>query len=419
MTTAISVRGLGKRYRLGEHLGETMLREAIARLFRRPARAPDASRELWALRDVSFDVQQGEVVGLVGRNGAGKSTLLKVLSRITYPTMGSIAVAGRLASLLEVGTGFHDELSGRENIYLNGSILGMRRREIDARLDDIVAFSGVERFLDTPIKRYSSGMRLRLGFAVAAHLDPEILLVDEVLAVGDAEFQRKCLDAMSELRSGGRTVLFVSHNMAAVENLCSRALWIDGGTVRQDGKATDVIRAYLATFGSGGGTRIDLKDRDNRRGDGRIRFTGIEVLDTDGNPLPLVRAGDALKLRLAFDVGERIEEPHFGVEIHTDLGTRVTEMSTWGCGHEIPVLEPGAGTLDLDITMLNLMPGRYHVSLWAERPGPVHFDVLDRCAVIDVETSNYYGSGRGIDGKLGVVFLPCRWTSGTPATRAT
>ncbi|MGE0144542.1 MAG: ABC transporter ATP-binding protein [Planctomycetota bacterium] len=407
---AIEVSKLAKRYRLGQHLGETMLREAVTRWLLRKAPADaDTSRDLWALRDVSFSVQPGEVLGLVGRNGAGKSTLLKVLSRITSPTAGTIEVRGRLASLLEVGTGFHDELTGRENIYLNGSILGMKRRDIDARLDAIVHFSGVERFLETPIKRYSSGMRLRLGFAVAAHLEPEILLVDEVLAVGDAEFQRKCLDAMSDLRSGGRTVLFVSHNMAAVEHLCSRALWIDQGVVRQDGTATDVIRAYLATFGTGQGTSIDLAANDNRRGDGRIRFTSLDVLDSSGAPLPLLRAGEGLRLRIGYEVNEPIEEPHFGVEIHTELGTRVTEMSTWGCGHEIPRAEVGRHSITLEISSLNLMPGRYYLSLWCERPGPVHFDVLDRCAALDVETANVYGSGRGIDGRLGVIFVPCRW----------
>lgn len=412
MDPAIRVCEVSKRYRLGEHLRDTMLREAlIGWMSRRPRPADDDDdRDLWALRDVSFEVPRGEVLGLIGRNGAGKSTLLKVLSRITYPTSGSVDVQGRLASLLEVGTGFHDELSGRENIYLNGSILGMKRREIEQRLDAIVAFSGVERFLDTPIKRYSSGMRLRLGFAVAAHLDPEVLLVDEVLAVGDAEFQRKCLDAMSDLRSGGRTVLFVSHNMAAVENLCSRALWIDGGTIRQDGPAADVIRSYLATFGASSGTRIELRDSDNRRGDGRIRLTGLDILDADCNPLALICTGDPLRFRLSFDVHERIDEPHFGLELHTDLGTRVTEVSTWGCGHEIPSVHPGEHSIDLEIDALNLMPGRYYISLWVERPGPVHFDVLDRCAAIDVEASNFYGSGRGVEPRLGVVALPCRWT---------
>src|SRR4029077_19960305 len=199
---------------------------------------------------VSFHVDEGEVIGIIGRNGAGKSTLLKILSRITYPTSGAVKVRGRIASLLEVGTGFHDELTGRENFYLNGSILGMKKREVDRHFDAIVDFSGVEQFIDTPIKRYSSGMRLRLGFAVAAHLDPDVLVVDEVLAVGDAGFQKKCIKAMDGLRSSGRTVFFVSHNLAAVENLCSRGIWLDAGSIQMDGAAKEVILSYMRSFAS-------------------------------------------------------------------------------------------------------------------------------------------------------------------------
>src|SRR5579883_1933692 len=245
---SIEIRSISKRYALGEREHGDQLREHLAKLFTR-GREPKKSKEfVWALRDVSFNVSQGQVVGIIGRNGAGKSTLLKILSRITHPTSGSIRVRGRVSSLLEVGTGFHEELTGRENIYLNGSILGMRRREIDRHLDAIVEFSGLSRFVDTPVKRFSSGMRLRLGFAVAAHLDPDVLIVDEVLAVGDAGFQKKCIAAMEDLRSGGRTVLFVSHNLAAVENLCSRGVWIDGGRLRMDGRSKEVIKAYLASY---------------------------------------------------------------------------------------------------------------------------------------------------------------------------
>ncbi len=208
---------------------------------------------IWALRDVSFDVRDGEVLGIIGANGAGKSTLLKILSGITEPSSGRAVIHGRVASLLEVGTGFHSELTGRENIYLNGTILGMKKVEIDRKFDEIVAFSGVERFIDTPVKRYSSGMKVRLGFAVAAHLDPEILLIDEVLAVGDASFQRKCIGKMGEVARGGRTVLFVSHNMAAVSILCNRAILLRDGMVAQVGEASDVVSDYLANAGGGTG----------------------------------------------------------------------------------------------------------------------------------------------------------------------
>src|SRR5216110_435265 len=243
MTRSLEIQGLSKQYRLGQAQHHQMLRERLIEMIKRPLGRMKETESIWALRDVSFDADEGEVVGIIGRNGAGKSTLLKVLSRITYPTSGEVKINGRVASLLEVGTGFHDELTGRENIYLNGSILGMRKAEVQRKLDQIVEFSGVGKFLDTPIKRYSSGMRLRLGFAVAAHLDPDVLIVDEVLAVGDAGFQKKCIKAMEGLQEGGRTVLFVSHNLAAVENLCSRGIWIDAGKIRMDGRAKDVIEA--------------------------------------------------------------------------------------------------------------------------------------------------------------------------------
>ncbi|HEX2256963.1 MAG TPA: ABC transporter ATP-binding protein [Afifellaceae bacterium] len=247
MTPAIRIDRLSKRYRLGELGHHGTLGERLAALFRRRGNGNvGGADELWALKDVSFEVEPGEVVGIIGRNGAGKSTLLKILSRITEPTTGTVELRGRVSSLLEVGTGFHPELTGRENVYLNGSILGMRKAEIDRKFDAIVDFAGVERFLDTPVKRYSSGMQVRLAFAVAAHLEPEILIVDEVLAVGDAEFQRKCLGKMGEVAGGGRTVLFVSHNMAAVRQLCERVVVVDKGKIQLDGEPEATINAYLA-----------------------------------------------------------------------------------------------------------------------------------------------------------------------------
>ena len=258
-----SVRGLGKMYRLGPVEGlqapYNTLRESIVGALRRPFRRREPREEFWAIRDLSFDVQRGDVVGIIGRNGAGKSTLLKILSRITDPTEGEALLLGRVGSLLEVGTGFHPELSGRENIYLNGSILGMKRREIARRFDEIVAFAEVEKFIDTPVKFYSSGMYTRLAFAVAAHLEPEILIVDEVLAVGDAEFQKKCLGKMSDIAKGGRTVLFVSHNMAAVERLCNRCLLLERGSLVVNGSVSAAVGRYLAS---------------SRRADGRLNTVG-------------------------------------------------------------------------------------------------------------------------------------------------
>src|SRR5258705_410149 len=272
MTESITVENLSKRYELGALRQETQLRDQLARLLRTPFGKRAPKEVLWALRDVSFTVEQGEVVGIIGRNGAGKSTLLKILSKITFPTSGRVRARGRVAALLEVGAGFHEELTGRENIFLNGSIMGMKKKEVDAKLEAIVEFSGMQRFIDTPIKRYSSGMRSRLGFAVAAHLEPDVLIVDEVLAVGDAGFQKKCLDAMEGLRSGGRTVLFVSHNLAAVENLCSRAIWLEGGKIRKDGGAKEVILAYMASFADSPTPESTSVDSENRLGGGEIRY---------------------------------------------------------------------------------------------------------------------------------------------------
>jgi lipopolysaccharide transport system ATP-binding protein len=253
--TVIQAQGLSKRYRLGVTGRQTVASEFNAFVARNRGKADPRNAgaeggdqrkgdQFWALRNVSFDVAQGEVLGLIGRNGAGKSTVLKLLSRITLPTSGSIHMKGRVSSLLEVGTGFHPELTGMENIYLNGAIMGMRRAEIDAKLDEIIAFSGIEHHIDTPIKRYSSGMKVRLGFAVAAHLEPDILVVDEVLAVGDAEFQKRCLGQMRSVADSGRTIIFVSHNMFSVQSLCTRAIWLDKGTVRTDGEVVSVVRDY-------------------------------------------------------------------------------------------------------------------------------------------------------------------------------
>ncbi|HEY8468159.1 MAG TPA: ABC transporter ATP-binding protein [Longimicrobiales bacterium] len=412
MNNALEITGLSKRYQLGQSASPDNIREVIAGWFRRPRnREKNQRKTLWALRDVSFSVAEGEVLGVVGRNGAGKSTLLKLLSGITHPTAGEIRVRGRVASLLEVGTGFHDELTGRENIYLNGSILGMPKREIDAKLDQIVDFAGVHDFIDTPIKRYSSGMKLRLGFAVAAHLDPDILLVDEVLAVGDAEFQKKCLNAMDDLRSGGRTVLFVAHNMAAIENLCSRTMWIDAGRIRMDGPTHDVVQAYMASFATTQQGSADLEAIESRHGNGDGRFTRIEFLDMDGRPLPVIRSGDRLRIRLHYRAYKRLRDLVVGINIHTDLGALLTASNNWATGDDIPYVEPGDRYVDWVVDLLNLQPGRYYLSLWLGRWDNPH-DVLKNCVAIDIESADYYGSGRGIDSRFGLIFMPCRWEAG-------
>jgi len=421
MMESIRVENLSKRYLLGQRNQETMLRERIVNFLKHPfASAGSAGDILWALKNVSFSIREGEVVGVIGRNGAGKSTLLKILSKITYPTSGRMKVHGRVASLLEVGTGFHEELTGRENIYLNGSILGMKKKEVDEKLDEIVEFSGVERFIDTPIKRYSSGMRLRLGFAVAAHLDPDVLIIDEVLAVGDAVFQKKCLSLMEDLREGGRTVLFVSHNMAAVENLCSRGIWIDSGSIREDGPAQRVISSYMTTFANTQQASSDLEDTRSRGGTGEIRYTGIAFLGADGNPQPLTRSGDSLRIRFYYRAIKPIPYPSFGFRLNTELGTLVTDTSTWHHCLDFPELPAGDGYLDLEIDSLNLLPGRYYFSLWLTGVGGVVYDAVEHCACLEIELANVYRSGRSIDARFGIVYFPQRWNlDGMKAERLT
>jgi lipopolysaccharide transport system ATP-binding protein len=329
---AIRVTGVGKRYRLGERRARyKALRDVLAgaaaapvRLLRRIAggATPESEREtIWALQDVSCEIAHGEVVGIIGRNGAGKSTLLKILARITDPTTGVVEIEGRIGSLLEVGTGFHPELTGAENIFLNGVILGMRKREIDGKFDEIVSFAGVEKFVDTPVKHYSSGMYLRLAFSVAAHLEPEIMLVDEVLAVGDAAFQRKCLDKMEEVGRKGRTVLFVSHNMPAITRLCPRTILLDGGRVVADGPSHEVVSAYLST-GAGTTSRRDWSGAD-APGDSVVRLLSVSVTTEEGRVSDAIDIRRPVGLRMEYDVLEPGHVLYPTFEIFNDEGLRV------------------------------------------------------------------------------------------------
>jgi len=304
MAVAIDAQGLSKRYRIGQlQAAYGTLRESLSRAAKRLVGGEHRHQheEIWALRDVSFHVDTGEVLGVIGRNGAGKSTLLKVLTRITTPTEGRAMIRGRVGSLLEVGTGFHPELTGRENVFLNGSILGMKRREIQRKLDEIVEFSGISKFIDTPVKRYSSGMYVRLAFSVAAHLEPEILLVDEVLAVGDAEFQQRCLGRMEDLSGTGRTVLFVSHNMHAINQLCDRAILLENGTIAQDGEPAEVVTRYLQST-HGTGSRHVWPDLESAPGDDLVRLRVVRVVDEDGNPLETADVRRPVGIEITFRV---------------------------------------------------------------------------------------------------------------------
>ena len=313
MKPIISIQGLSKRYTIGEKASYGSLREevmdALASPFRRVLKG-EARREapsVWAIKDVSFDVNEGDVVGIIGRNGAGKSTLLKILSRITEPTEGRIVMRGRIASLLEVGTGFHPELTGRENIFLNGALLGMMAKEIRAKFDEIVAFSEIEKFLDTPVKRYSSGMYVRLAFAVAAHLEPEILVIDEVLAVGDTVFQKKCLGKMGEVAKGGRTVIFVSHNMGAVQSLCNRAVLISSGEVINTGPTPDVVDSYLKSSMEGGDNgEVHWPDRKTAPGGKEMKLASIRVLDPENMPRNSFNTDEPIKVEVIYELFETV-----------------------------------------------------------------------------------------------------------------
>lgn len=367
-TSALSVEGIGKLYRLAHQAARhTSFRDALTAMALAPLNRFRALRgtatsleNFWALKDVTFDVEPGEVVGIVGRNGAGKSTLLKVLSRIVEPTEGRAVLRGRVASLLEVGTGFHPELSGRENIYLNGSILGMKRREIRARFDDIVAFAEIEKFLDTPVKHYSSGMYVRLAFAVAAHLDPEILIVDEVLAVGDAEFQKRCLGKMKEISSGGgRTVLFVSHNMAAVRTLCTKGILLRGGKVVMQDTADAVVSSYLMPADISAAVRLRFKAPSGAR----VWMTDAALL-VDGEPSVTAPLGSSLKISIGFDTETPLRHPRFGYVLQTAAGEAV--LNSNNRYQPSPAYdEPTArGVIECDLGVPPLMPGRYTLSFW-------------------------------------------------------
>jgi lipopolysaccharide transport system ATP-binding protein len=352
----IDVRGVSKRYALGAAQQYQTLRDALAGAVRSPLRRLHARRSgetIWALRDVTFSVAPGEVLGIVGRNGAGKSTLLKVLARITEPTAGRVELYGRVGSLLEVGTGFHPELTGRENVFLNGAILGMRRAEIVEKFDEIVAFAELEKFVDTPVKHYSSGMYVRLAFAVAAYLDPDVLIVDEVLAVGDAAFQKRCLGKMHDVTRQGRTVLFVSHNMAAVKSLCDRALLLEGGRIAREGEVNGVVDAYLSAGSQLGGTGFIAADAP-RSGTGEVRVRRVELLGAGGEPLSQLYFGQPLRVALTLEVTREVDDAVVGIGFSALDGTRFASSFNIDGGRPPARLAPGwhRVAVDLDVALL-------------------------------------------------------------------
>ncbi len=417
----IKAESLGKQYVIGhqaERGGYTALRDVLTQNARtlwsktrdlaagKPIIQGDSLEEVWALKDVAFEVRRGEAVGIIGRNGAGKSTLLKVLCRITEPSAGRVTIKGRVASLLEVGTGFHPELTGRENIYLNGTILGMTRTEIKRKFDEIVAFAEIEKYLDTPVKRYSSGMYVRLAFAVAAHLEPEILVVDEVLAVGDAQFQKKCLGKMGDVAQEGRTVLFVSHNMAAISNLCSSCIVLKNGRLFATGKSDNMIEFYLSSDNAN--NPLDLTFHENRvsSGDQALKWVKIKGYDED-----ILIPGKPAILTIGFDREKINSRPEIAFTVETLLGQRVFSFATYW-SERTRDINFNSGIASCLIKKLPLSPGMYSINIAVGTSNNPFQDHIPRACQFEVSSSDYYGTGKIPSSSHGVVLIDAIWFTG-------
>ncbi len=404
----IRTENLGKRYRLGEHERYMALRDILARSLSAPFRWFNGRKSeigtsqtngfLWALRDVSFEIKAGEVVGIIGRNGAGKSTLLEILARITKPTEGYAEICGRMGSLLEVGTGFHPELTGRENVFLSGAILGMKKVEIQGKFDEIVAFAEVDKFLDTPVKHYSSGMYVRLAFAVAGHLDPEILLVDEVLAVGDAAFQKKCLGKMGDVAKQGRTVLFVSHNMGAITRLCPRSMWLDEGGILRDGRSTQVVAEYLnRQFTACAEWTRPHQDRT----DNEFSFLSAVVRGRDQRPNSLFGGDEPISIEVHYEIRRPLVGCQIGTRIYSCEGFAVLYTAeTDRFAVSAIQKEPGSYRTAFVIPPRLLAPGTYYLMLAAHHPNRKIYEVVEQALVFEVSST---GSLVAMDGRVGVV----------------
>lgn len=420
MKPAITVDKISKQYRIGQQVKRAAtVREAMTHALAAPFhylkyRMSEATEEdtLWACRDISFEVKTGEVLGVIGANGSGKSTLLKILSRITDPTSGHALIHGRVNALLEVGVGFHPELTGRENIFLNAALHGLSARETRVKLDEIAAFSGVERFLDTPVKRYSSGMRVRLGFAVAAHLDPEILIVDEVLAVGDLAFQNKCLGKMKEVTTEGRTVLFVSHNMPAVQHLCDACLMLDKGRVVAHGDTEQVIKRYIDNNqqASSDTVRADLTQA-QREGNGKATFTWVELLDGSGHVCREIRMGEEFRVRMAVHTQTPVKQAKAALMIYDSMGRVVVELSSESHANRHYELDPSAPLIiTAAVPRQNLLPGRYTIKITLKDTMAVQMiDSIRSAHQFDIVPSNVFGTGRVLAYTEGAVYFESAW----------
>lgn len=403
---AIEIENVGKQYRLGV-VGTGTLSDDFKRWIYKIRGKEDpflllgeendrttqgASDYVWALKNVNFSVKQGEVLGIIGRNGAGKSTLLKLLSRVTGPSVGEIRVKGRMASLLEVGTGFHPELTGRENIYLNGAILGMSKKEISEKIDEIIDFSGIRKYIDTPVKRYSSGMKVRLAFAVAAHLDPEILIVDEVLAVGDVEFQKKAVGKLKDVSGdSGRTVLFVSHNMTAIEKLCTRLILVDKGSVIYDGEVKEGILKYLQLNSNEGLENLET-NIDEREGSGELRFTDIKLSNNQDLKGDCFGSGECMKIELNYNI-ESIEIDNVRLVVDF-IGSKTSQLFRLISEDTIGLLQlTKKGKIKIEIPKLPLKPGEYSISILAKRDGEL-LDEVGFAKKFIIEGGNFFNSGK-------------------------
>jgi lipopolysaccharide transport system ATP-binding protein len=398
----IEVRNLSKKYKIGERQRYLSLRDSVSTLF---SRKNTEGSEFWALNDVSFDIHAGESIGIIGRNGAGKSTLLKILSRITPPTKGSVILRGRMASLLEVGTGFHSELTGRENVFMNGSILGLKKREIEAKFDEIVDFSGVEQFIDTPLKHYSSGMQLRLAFAVAAHLEPEILVIDEVLAVGDAEFQKRCLGKMDEVSRSGRTVLFVSHNLGLIQSLCSKGILLIEGRIESVGKIDEVTRTYLLKSQDILSAQVELKPL--KKG---ATFRSVSLLNYKNSLTSTFRFDEPINLRIEFELYDDIKNLELSLSLSSLEGLKILyDSSLYATNGKIEIEKRGKYSVLITLPSQILLPNSYtfnialnipNITLFDHRKGVIGFSIEETGKRIECYKSS----------DLGIINLGLNWS---------
>jgi lipopolysaccharide transport system ATP-binding protein len=405
---AIEVDGLGKRYELGELSGGyQLMTEVIAERFKSIGHSKPPKEEFWAIRDINFEVAEGETFGIIGHNGAGKSTLLKILSRVTPPTVGEARMRGRVGALLEVGTGFHPELTGRENVFLNGAILGMTRSETQRKFEEIVDFAGVEQFIDTPVKRYSSGMALRLAFSVAAHLEPEILVVDEVLSVGDLAFQRKCLGRMEEAAGEGRTVLFVSHQLSSVRALCDRAMVLSEGSIVGEGEPNQVIDQYV--HGATGHDSVDLSERSDRSGSGEIRFTGVRF-ESVGRTVDTPVSGQDLDIVLSYEIGDGASPRNvdFAVTLLTHNDEMILFLHSEITG-DLFTEVPARGEARCRVPRCPIPPGQYLLNVWSGSGGEP-LDWVQRAADLTVAQGDFYGTGRELPSSHRSVLVDHEWT---------